>query len=125
MGYHVLLVDDDAALRRLVRATLPSEWYEVTEAEDGDEALTAIAEHPPDLLVLDWHMPERSGEEVLAALKGRNHSIPVVVLTAEQRLEEREAAERLGADAFLTKPFSPLDLLHAIEGLLPERPIGS
>ena len=121
MAYRVLLIDDDEMLRRLVRATLSRDSYDVTEARSGDEGLAAIAEREPDLLILDWHMPDLSGEQVLAVVKHEHRGVRVIVLTAEQRAQERAAATKLGADAFLTKPFSPLGLLAAIEGLLPER----
>ena len=117
--HRVMLVDDDASLRSLVRVTLPRDGFEIAEARDGQDALDQIAAGPPDLVVLDWRLPERSGEEVLKELKVRQPELPVVVLTAEPR--EREAAERLGADEFLTKPFSPLELVRTIERLLAER----
>ncbi len=125
MPRRVLLVDDDRALRGLVRATLPEEWFEVAEAQSGRDALAKAEEHRPDLVVLDWRMPEGSGAEVLARLKADDPTIRVVVLTAEKEPGEREAADRLGADAFLTKPFSPLRLLDVLErlvdGTLPDR----
>ena len=114
----VLLVDDDRALRGLVRATLPEDWFEVAEAESGRDALAKAEERRPDLVVLDWRMPEGSGAEVFARLKADFPTIRVVVLTAEKQPREREAARRLGADAFLTKPFSPLRLLDVLERLV-------
>lgn len=117
MRRRVLLVDDDQALRRLVRTTLPEEWFEIAEAESGREALAKAEERRPDLVVLDWRMPDGSGEEVLARLKVDDPTIRVVVLTAETQPRERETARRLGADEFLTKPFSPLRLLGVLERL--------
>ena len=114
----VLLVDDDRALRQLVRATLPEEWFEIAEAESGRDALAKADQRRPDLVVLDWRMPEGSGAEVLARLKAHDATIRVVVLTAEKELRERDAARRLGADEFLTKPFSPLRLLDVLERLV-------
>lgn len=114
----VLVVDDDRVLRGLVRATLPEEWFEIAEAENGRDALASAVERRPDLVVLDWRMPEGSGAEVLARLKADDPTIPVVVLTAEKQPSEREAARRLGADEFLTKPFSPLRLLGVLERLV-------
>lgn len=113
-----MLVDDDATLRTLLRVTLPSDGFDVVEAADGAEALQLLDERPPDLVVLDWNMPERSGAEVLAELKRRDARVPVIVLTAERDKRPRAVARMLGADEFLTKPFSPLRLLDAIERLI-------
>jgi DNA-binding response OmpR family regulator len=117
----VMLVDDDATLRTLLRVTLPTDGFEVIEAADGAEALQLLDEQLPDLVVLDWNMPERSGAEVLADLKRRDASVPVIVLTAGHDDRRRAVARTLGADEFLTKPFSPLRLLDAIERLIADR----
>lgn len=114
----VLIVDDDAALRQLLRLTLPAEEYRLLEAADGQEALEIVERQKPDLVLLDWRMPSRSGEEVLAELKAFFPEVPVVVLTAEIEARHRMVAETLGADVFLTKPFSPLQLLDTVERLL-------
>jgi DNA-binding response OmpR family regulator len=74
-------------------------------------------------VLLDWRMPGRSGADVLQELKTRYPETPVIVLTAEPERPNREHAESLGADVFITKPFSPLQLLALIERLLPERPL--
>jgi len=117
-AHRIMLVDDDAEVRTLVRTTLPSEGFEIAEAADGDEALALAEDGPTDLVLLDWHMPGRSGEEVLAELKRRYPELPVIVLTAQLDRRHRVRAEELGADAFLTKPFSPLQLLDEIERLI-------
>lgn len=119
----IVLVDDDPIVRRLLRTTLPSESYDVLEASDGDAALRLVDGAEPSLVVLDWHLPGRTGEEVLAESKRRSPSLPVLVLTAEHDPEHRDRATRLGADVFLTKPFSPSKLLEAIERLLGESPL--
>lgn len=73
----------------------------------------------PDLVLLDWKMPGRSGSEVLDELKRSYPDLPVIVLTAEIQEHHRVLAESLGVDVFLTKPFSPLELLETVERLLP------
>jgi DNA-binding response OmpR family regulator len=113
-----MLVDDDESLRALLRATLPVDTFTIVEARDGQEALERLHEEEPDLLVLDWKMPERSGEEVLGIAKSVYPNLPVIVLTAEQQPRERQVAESLGADEFLTKPFSPLELLATVDRFL-------
>lgn len=115
----ILLVDDDHQLRSLLRLTLPAEGFEVIEAGDGAQAVELVERERPDLVILDWQLPVRSGAEVLAELVARPDRPQVVVLTA---LGEADAA---GADALLLKPFSPVELLDLIERLLsgeaPER----
>jgi DNA-binding response OmpR family regulator len=119
----VLIVDDDEVIRSLLRLTLPAEGYDVVEAQDGDQALEIISARPPALVLLDWRMPGRSGESVLTELKTTHPEIPVIVLTAEPEADVRSLAESLGADVYMAKPFSPLQLLAAVEKLLPERPL--
>jgi CheY-like chemotaxis protein len=117
----VLIVDDDDVIRSLLRMTLPEEGYDLVEAGDGDRALEISATAEPALVLLDWRMPGLSGADVLGALKERHPKVPVIVLTAEPEAKVRTQAEALGADLFVTKPFSPMQLLGAVEGLLPDR----
>jgi CheY-like chemotaxis protein len=119
----VLIVDDDEVIRSLLRLTLPDEGYDLVEAEDGDQALQISDADQPALVLLDWRMPGISGEEVLTALKQRYPDVPVIVLTAEPEAKVRTQAESLGADVFMAKPFSPLQLLATVERLLPDRPL--
>lgn len=115
----IMVVDDDEALRALLNMTLPRDEYDVVESSDGQEALDAVrAGRVPDLVLLDWRMPGLSGGDVLGYLKGNHPDVPVIVLTAEIQPRHRMEAEELGADYFLTKPFSPLQLLDAVERLL-------
>jgi CheY-like chemotaxis protein len=118
-GVSVLLVDDDESVRDLLRATLPvGEGFELVEAHDGAAALKAVEANAPDLILLDWSMPGLSGADVLERLRAGSYEGPVVVLTAGAEPSRRRQAETLGADAFLTKPFSPLELLEVVERLL-------
>jgi CheY-like chemotaxis protein len=119
----VLIVDDDNVIRSLLRSTLPDEGYELVEAENGNQALQISEARRPALVLLDWRMPGLSGADVLAGLKQRHPDVPVIVLTAEPHAKVRTQAESLGADVFMTKPFSPLQLLDSVEELLPERPL--
>lgn len=122
MSLRILLVDDDSSVRRLLRATLPAEGFDVVEAAGGEEALALAAEAAPDLVLLDWAMPGLSGGDVLRRLKSEHRGVPVIILTAKHEPSYRAEAESLGADTFLTKPFSPLELLATVERLL-ERPL--
>ena len=115
----ILIADDDDWVRRLLGMTLPGDEFEIVEARDGNEALAiATGTRPLDLVLLDWRMPGASGEDVLRALKGARPEVPVIVLTGETAPSYRRVAETLGVDEFLTKPFSPLQLLDAVERLI-------
>jgi CheY-like chemotaxis protein len=119
----IMIVDDDESVRSLLRMTLPEGEYEIEEAIDGEEALSLFAGHVPDLVLLDWKMPGRHGSLVLDELKTRHPQLPVIVLTAEVAEHHRNLAESLNVDVFLTKPFSPLELLETIARLLGEHPV--
>jgi two-component system phosphate regulon response regulator PhoB len=119
----ILIVDDDDSVRSLLRMTLPEDEYEIDEATDGEQALERLDERVPGLVLLDWEMPGRHGSLVLDELKTRHPKLPVIVLTAEIAEHHRSLAEALKVDVFLTKPFSPLELLETIERLLSEHPL--
>lgn len=117
----LLVCDDEDVLRSLIRATLAG--YTVIEARDGDEALAHARQLRPDLILLDMMMPGRSGLDVLAELR-RDPNLagtPVVMLTARTQVADREAAEATGANRYLGKPFSPLQLIAVVEELLDGR----
>jgi CheY-like chemotaxis protein len=120
MGATVLLCDDEEVLRQLVRATLDNGAYSIVEATDGDESLELARRLQPDVIVLDMMMPGRSGLDVLDELRGdpKLASTPVIMLTARARQADREAAVAAGADRYLAKPFSPLELISLVEELL-------
>lgn len=116
----VLLCDDEEVLRQLVRATLGNGEYTIVEAADGDESLELARETQPDLIVLDMMMPGRSGLEVLRELRAdpETAATPVIMLTARARESDRNEAASAGADRYLAKPFSPLELIAVVEELL-------
>lgn len=114
----VVIVDDDDEIRELLLRTLPTDEFEILEARDGHEALDLLEHATPDLLVLDWNMPNATGGDVLAELARRELDVPVIVLTANHHPRLRKVAEMHGVNEFLAKPFSPIELLRAIERLL-------
>lgn len=116
----VLVCDDQPVLRDLVRAALAESEYEIVEAQDGNESLELAQRLRPDLIVLDMVMPGRSGIDVLAAIRRdpRLARTPVIMCTASTRSLDRDAASEFGADRYLPKPFSPLELAAAVEDLL-------
>lgn len=117
----ILLVDDHADIRKLVRMTLEFEDYDVHEASDAPEAVRAAGDWQPDLVLLDVMMPgEYDGLEACRRLKrGGDHRKPprVMLLSARGRALDREAGLGAGADAYLVKPFSPLQLIDSIAAL--------
>jgi CheY-like chemotaxis protein len=116
----ILVCDNEEILRGLVRASLDGNGYTLVEARDGDEAVEQARLVRPDLILLDMMMPGQSGLEVLAELRRdpKLRGIPVLMLTARAQLTDREAAHLAGADRFLAKPFSPLELDCVVKGLL-------
>jgi DNA-binding response OmpR family regulator len=106
-------------LRALVRASLDT-GYELAEASDGDESLRLARELHPDLIVLDMMMPGKSGLEVLGELRADPSlaATPVVMLTARAQAADRAAAASGGADRYLAKPFSPMELAATVAELL-------
>jgi DNA-binding response OmpR family regulator len=115
----VLVVDDDDAIRGVVRSVLEADGFEVVEAADGPAALLlldAINGRGPDLVVLDVMMPGIDGVEVCRRID--HDRVKVVMLSARDDAETRDRAANAGADAYLSKPFSAIDLLDALEGLV-------
>jgi len=114
----LLVVDDDEALRALLRTTFEAVDVEVDEASDAASARTRIAAEPPDAIVLDVSMPGENGAALCAHLKASRSTrhIPVVLLTGSDLANDVTAVE-VGADAFMLKPFSPLELLAVVERL--------
>lgn len=116
----VLICDNEEILRSLVRASLEGSGYALVEARDGDEALELARRTRPDVILLDMMMPGRSGLDVLKELRTdpELRGVPVVMLTARAQATDRESAEQAGADRFLAKPFSPLELVRVVAELL-------
>lgn len=107
-GKRVLIAEDKATSRELLRNILEPRGYEIVEAIDGLDALGKASEHQPDLILLDLHMPQLNGMEVLARLRAdpRFRSTPVIALTASAMHGDREKALAAGFNSYLTKPVS-------------------
>ena len=117
----VLIVEDQPDIRKLIRMTLEFEAYEIHEASDGALGLRMATAVAPDLMLLDVMMPgELDGLQVCQRLKQDSVTkhIKVVLLTARGQARDREAGQHAGADEYLVKPFSPLQLIETIERLL-------
>ncbi len=113
----ILVVDDDRKLLDMLRRTLAYEGYHVVAAVDGHEALTQVQEQRPDIIVLDWLMPELDGIEVARRLREVENT-PILMLTARDAVEDRVEGLDSGADDYLVKPFAPAELLARIRALL-------
>ena len=116
----VLIADDEPSLRLLVNATIASDEYEVVEAMDGDEAWTLIRQHHPRVVLLDVQMPGRTGLELTRAIREDPElsRTCVILLTSKAQRADVQAGLDAGADRYLTKPFSPLELLRVVEHAL-------
>ena len=113
----ILVVDDEEAIAEAVRARLESEGYQVVVAYDGPQAIQLHAEHRPDLVVLDLMLPGMDGLEVCQAIQ-RNGWTPVLMLTARTEEADKVAGFAVGADDYLTKPFSLRELAARVKAIL-------
>ena len=116
----VLLVEDEQAISSVVRYNLESEGFRVLEASDGDEALAMVCDERPDLVVLDWMLPSISGLEVCRSIRRTKDfkQLPIIMLTARAEEEDRIRGLDSGADDYVTKPFSPSELVARVRALL-------
>ena len=116
----LLLVEDEPALAQMLSYNLDKAGFEVKLAADGEQALTMLAEARPDLVVLDWMLPGVSGLEICRQLRRRNDTadLPIVMLTARGEETDRLRGLETGADDYVTKPFSPMELIARIRAIL-------
>src|SRR5665648_158408 len=115
MTRRVLIADDERNMRWVLRQALESEGYEVVEAADGKETLAAVADIPPDLMVIDHKMPSPDGMEVLRRLRSKGLSFPIIMLTAHGNVTSAVEAMKAGASEYLTKPFDLDELKLSID----------
>jgi two-component system, OmpR family, response regulator MprA len=114
----ILVVDDDAPIRRMLDRTLSAEGYAVETAADGGAALAAVERSTPDLVVLDVGMPGVDGLSVSRRLRAKGLAVPVLLLTARDSVPDRVAGLDAGADDYLVKPFATEELLARVRALL-------
>lgn len=114
----ILVVDDDQRLLNMLRRTLAYEGYDVATATDGRDALNQVRQQRPDLIVLDWLMPDVSGVDVAVRLRTAGDDMPILMLTARDAVEDRVEGLDSGADDYLVKPFAPAELLARIRAML-------
>ncbi|SME94841.1 two-component system, OmpR family, phosphate regulon response regulator PhoB [Tistlia consotensis] len=116
----ILLVEDEAALVTLLRYNLEREGFKLIEARDGEEALVLAKEEKPDLILLDWMLPLMSGLEVCRQLRRapENRDVPIIILTARGEETDKIRGLDSGADDYITKPFSPAELIARIRAVM-------
>ena len=120
MSARILVVEDDGSINLILRYNLEAEGFSVDVVETGEEAELAVAESPPDLLVLDWMLPGLSGIELCRRIRAgkRARGLPILMLTARGEEGDRIRGLSTGADDYVTKPFSPAELTARIKALL-------
>ena len=121
MSNRILVVEDQEDNRRIVRDLLTTTDYEVTEAENGEEALASVARQRPDLILMDIQLPVMDGYEATRRIKADPalRSIPVIAVTSYALSGDEEKARAAGCDGYVAKPFSPRQLLAKIREFLP------
>lgn len=121
---HILAIDDSAAMREILSATLTTAGYEVTVAADGDEGLENALAVPYDLVLTDQHMPGKTGLDLIAALRGNPayQMTPILVLTTESGEPFKQAARAVGATGWIEKPLDPDMLTELVAALAEDAP---
>ncbi len=116
----VLVVDDESAIREMIRFALGKSDMKVTCAASGKEALEKINERPPDIILLDWMMPNMSGPELTRRLRKNPvmKAYPIIMLTAKVSEDDKVTGLNAGADDYIIKPFSPRELIARINAVL-------
>jgi len=117
MAKKILVVDDKAELRTLLKSYLAQEGFEVVQAGDGQEALFVARREKPDLIILDLMMPEMGGYDFMRSYR-RSSDVPIIVLTAKLEENDKVLGLELGADDYVTKPFSPRELTARVRAVL-------
>lgn len=119
-GRTILIVDDEAPIREMIAAALEMAGYHSLEAADGQEAISTVVDQKPDLILLDWMLPGGSGIEICRRLKREplTAEIPVIMLTAKGEEDHKIQGLEAGADDYITKPFSPRELVARLKAVL-------
>ena len=118
--YLILVVDDEVRISRMIRMNLEHDGYDVIDAATGQQALDMVRSRMPNLVILDVMMPGLDGYETLSILREISQ-VPVIMLTAKSEEEDRIRGLELGADDYVTKPFSPRELMSRVKAVLRRR----
>ena len=119
-GKTVLIVDDEAAIREMIAVALQMAGYRCLEADNAQNAHAIVVDHQPDIILLDWMMPDVSGIELARRLKRETAyaDIPIIMLTARSEEDNKIQGLEAGADDYITKPFSPRELIARLKAVL-------
>lgn len=123
--FHILVVDDDKNIRRLIQALLEAENYTVTTAKNGIEALNVFEKEHIDLAVVDIMMPKMDGYEFTKLLRDQNNNLPILMVSAKQEADDRHKGFKMGTDDYITKPIDEEEMLLRIKALLRRAKIAS
>ncbi len=118
LDMRILIIEDEAAIRSQIRRQLEKEGYQVDETGDGREGLYYISEYPLDAAIIDLGLPGLSGLDIIQSLRGQGSLLPILVLTARGRWQERVEGLEAGADDYLVKPFQMEELLARVKALI-------
>jgi DNA-binding response OmpR family regulator len=118
MSKRILIVEDDAALLRGLKDNFEAQGYDVRTANDGRKALEALTQEPPDLLLLDLMLPKVNGYDICQTVRARQLDLPIIMLTAKGQEDDIVRGLELGADDYVTKPFSIRELLARVKAFL-------
>lgn len=123
MTTDILIAEDEPSILEALRFVLERAGWSVQSVTDGDAVIGAVRQSQPRVLVLDIMLPKRSGFEVLKQIRAdaATHALPVLVLTARGQAQDRRIAEELGANSFVTKPYSNVEVVAAVRALLGSR----
>ena len=117
MSKKILIVDDEVKIREMVKSYLENEGFEIMQASDGSDALESINKNKPSLIVLDWMLPGMSGLEICRQVREKSN-VPIIMLTAKTEEVDKLLGLELGADDYITKPFSLRELAARIKAVL-------
>jgi two-component system phosphate regulon response regulator PhoB len=117
---NILLIEDEEPIREMLHFALSTAGFQLQAAETGEVGLRLLEQHPIDLVLLDWMLPDQSGLEVVKAIRkhGKMQQVPIIMLTARAEETDKVRALSLGADDYVVKPFSPLELIARIQAIL-------
>ncbi|NOZ10805.1 MAG: phosphate regulon transcriptional regulatory protein PhoB [Gammaproteobacteria bacterium] len=120
MNHKILIVEDERPVREMIRFALERTGFEIQEAPDGHQALAMATDNTPDLILLDWMLPDLSGIELARRFRkdGHTQDIPIIMLTARAEEDDKIVGLDAGADDYVTKPFSPRELIARIKAVI-------
>lgn len=118
-GKSILIVEDDSKIRNLIKIYLEKAGFDTFEAKNGEEAMEVFIKYDPCFVILDLMLPKLSGEEICKRIRiDKKSNVPIIILTAKVDEQERIFGLQMGADDYVTKPFSPMELVARVEAVL-------